>query len=941
MADARILIVEDERIVAKDIQNRLEAFEYTVVGIASSGDEAIQKTEAARPDLVLMDIVIKGDISGVEAAKQIRERFDIPIVYLTAYADEKTFAQAITSEPYGYIVKPFRDIELITTINTALYKHKTERRLREHERWLAITLKSIGDAVITTDSKGLITFMNSTAEALTGWKQQDALGLGLSEVFNIMNKKTGTQSEDPLMRVISQGVETGLADNTVLLSKNGRELFISNKTAPIRDEKGNITGAVLVFRDITKHKQTEELLRRTISFLELLQKVSAAANQASTVEEAVQFAVIQVCTYIGWPVGHVYLADSANELAPTKIWYLRDPGRFDTFRGITEVTRFSRGIGLPGRVLATGKTVWIMDATKDSNFPRAKQAGDIGLRAAFGFPVLVGTEVVAVLEFFSEEAMEPDEQLLEVMAHIGTQLGRVVERRRAEETLATEKERLAVTLRGIGDGVITIDTGGNVVLINKMGEEITGWTQEEARGRPLSSIFQVRDEKTGEPLEGSKLLSGAVPGVPSQAILTSRAGMERIIASKSSAIIDKNGLSIGTVLAFRDITEQRKIEQELLRTQKLESLGVLAGGIAHDFNNLLTAILGNISLAKMHLNKEDAGYERLIEAEKACIRTRDLTQQLVTFSRGGLPVKKLTSIEELIKDSAIFAVRGSNVRCEFLIQDGLWPVEVDEGQISQVINNLVINAQQAMPGGGTVKVKAENINTHTQGTEHKLPLEDGRYLRITIEDNGLGIPEEHLSKVFDPYFTTKQNGSGLGLATTYSIVKNHNGYIEVASKLGVGTKFFIYLPVSDGVPQDQKVVIEEIIPGSGRILVMDDEEAVRETIGEILEHLGYRVDYACDGGEAVEKYCKAKKAKKPFDAVIMDLTIPAGMSGKEAIQQLLKIDSRVKAIASSGYSDNPVMSEFDKHGFKGVIAKPYNISELSKVLKRVIGEENR
>jgi CheY-like chemotaxis protein len=268
-------------------------------------------------------------------------------------------------------------------------------------------------------------------------------------------------------------------------------------------------------------------------------------------------------------------------------------------------------------------------------------------------------------------------------------------------------------------------------------------------------------------------------------------------------------------------------------------------------------------------------------------------------------------------------------------------VEVDEGQISQVINNLVINAQQAMPGGGTVKVKAENINTHAHGAEHKLPLEDGRYLRITIEDNGLGIPEELLSKIFDPYFTTKQNGSGLGLATTYSIVKNHNGHIELDSKQGVGTQFFIYLPVSVGTPQDQKVVIEEIILGSGRILVMDDEEAVRETIGEILEHLGYTVDYACDGGEAIEKYGEAKSVKKPFDAVIMDLTIPAGMSGKEAIQQLLKIDSRVKAIASSGYSDNPVMSEFDKHGFKGVIAKPYNISELSKILKRVIAEENR
>jgi len=387
------------------------------------------------------------------------------------------------------------------------------------------------------------------------------------------------------------------------------------------------------------------------------------------------------------------------------------------------------------------------------------------------------------------------------------------------------------------------------------------------------------------------------------------------------------------VLVFRDITERRRLEEELLKIQKLESVGILAGGIAHDLNNLLTGVLGNISLARMYEDPAEKD-RRLAEAEKASMQIRDLTQQLLTFSRGGAPILRTADMGKLLRDSASFALRGSNVGSEFSISDDLWPVEVDAGQINQVISNLVINAQQAMPAGGIVRVSAENI---TMGAESGLPLEPGVYIKVSVEDQGVGISEEYLQRIFDPFFSTKQAGRGLGLATSYSIIQRHNGYITVESQLGVGTTFHIYLPASpDGVFAAEKKKEEKPIMGEGRILVMDDEEHVRDTAADMLRSIGYKVVTSINGSEAIELYKEAMGAGKPFDAVIMDLTVPGGMGGKEAIQKLIKIDPEVKAIVSSGYSTDPIMVNFREYGFKGVIANPYRTRELSVVLRKVV-----
>jgi chemotaxis response regulator CheB/nitrogen-specific signal transduction histidine kinase len=371
---------------------------------------------------------------------------------------------------------------------------------------------------------------------------------------------------------------------------------------------------------------------------------------------------------------------------------------------------------------------------------------------------------------------------------------------------------------------------------------------------------------------------------------------------------------------------------EMLKASKLESIGLLAGGIAHDFNNILTTIMGNIALSRITLSPDTDTYKGLAEAEKACLRAKGLTQQLLTFAKGGAPVTKTISIAELLRDTVRFALHGSNVRCEISFPSDLKPVEVDEGQISQVINNLIINAQQAMPEGGMITITGKNVRIET---DQGLPLPAGDYIILSVDDQGTGIPKEHLAKIFDPFYTTKAKGSGLGLATSYWIIKKHNGYIMAESEPDAGTTFFIYLPAS-GQPLSA-VPLEESAPlvGEGKILFLDDEPSIRQFIGKMLTRFGYEVECVQDGNEAIECYRKAKETHRAFDVVVLDLTIPGSLGGREVLQRLREIDPQVKAIVCSGYSNDPVLSDFKTHGFYERVAKPYQIEELSKKIMAV------
>jgi two-component system, cell cycle sensor histidine kinase and response regulator CckA len=515
----------------------------------------------------------------------------------------------------------------------------------------------------------------------------------------------------------------------------------------------------------------------------------------------------------------------------------------------------------------------------------------------------------------------------EMIALVGTGHD-ITERKQAEEALQKSRMHYKELAESISDIFFAMDNELRYTYWNKASEELTGISAKDALGKHLYDIFP-KDEQTKKAEEA--YLKALKSKQPQHFVNEYQLG-DKHFFFEISAYPAEDGLTV----LIKDITGRKCLEVELLRVEKLESIGTLAGGIAHDFNNILTAILGNITLAERDIEPKGKAAERLMEAKKASLRAKDLTQQLLTFSRGGAPTKEVASIAELLEESALFTLRGSNVKCEFSLPDDLWSIEVDRGQMSQVITNLVINADEAMPEGGLMVIGAKNTVIKRKGA---LPLPKGDYVEITVEDHGIGILGKYLGRIFDPYFTTKQKGTGLGLATTYSIIKNHDGYITVESEPGVGTTFHIYLPASKK-PVTKQGEVEEAVQaaslGRKRILVMDDEETIRDLLSNMLSTAGFEVELASDGKEAIERYEKAMELGQPFDAVIMDLTIPGGMGGKEAIKKLIEIDPDVKAIVSSGYSTDPIMADFRKYGFSAVMAKPYSINEMERTLRRML-----
>lgn len=542
----------------------------------------------------------------------------------------------------------------------------------------------------------------------------------------------------------------------------------------------------------------------------------------------------------------------------------------------------------------------------------------------------------------SHEKIDKNELYADEFKSLADSANRMLDERLAiERSLRESEERLAVTFRSIAEGVIATDTQRRVVMTNRAAETLTGWSGDTAIGKPVEEVFHLVGENGSQPPVNpvnEALEQNGVVQINDPVVLENLKGPPRLTSCSAAPIRDFDGNIIGAVLVFQDVTERQKMEQELQKVHKLESLGILAGGIAHDFNNLLTGVLGNINLAKTYLEPGDKAYKTLMQAEKAVQKTKKLIQQLLTFSSGGTPIKKVQSLGGLLEESVSFALRGSRIKYHLMVSDELWPVEVDEGQMYQVFNNLCLNAVQAMPDGGYLSVTADNVRT---GADSGLPLQPVKYVKIIFQDSGPGIPEDIVDKIFDPYFTTKTNGNGLGLTSAYSIISKHDGCIDAYSEAGKGAVFTVYLPATGTdtpliEPEPEIDNEEKAYRGTGRILVMDDEKIVTDIASNMLSYLGYTPEIAGDGQETLLLYKKAMESQLPYDAVIMDLTIPGGMGGKETITRLMLLDPNVKAIVSSGYSNDPIMSNYKEYGFCGCILKPYNLNELGSTLKDIL-----
>jgi len=543
-------------------------------------------------------------------------------------------------------------------------------------------------------------------------------------------------------------------------------------------------------------------------------------------------------------------------------------------------------------------------------------------------------------------AMERTHLLQRLEAHNSEILDYEALLRQAELTLKREKERLCMTLDAIADAMIATDQNGAVERLNEEAAKLTGVCNKDAVGQPLEEVLKLKHPKTGKKINDltQVLLDSDFAEVSTNLGLALEQADGKLlkVTAQTRCILDDEGQNHGCIIVLRDITFQKRTEDELFKAEKLNSISLLAGGIAHDFNNMLTAILGNISMVRIDLDEGHKHSTKLIAVEKAALQAKALTQQLLTFSKGGAPVLEVITVSEMVEECAQFILRGSNVSCAIEKEDGLWTVDADKGQISQVVNNLIINADQAMPVGGTIKIRIRNL--HVRHAEVSA-LNSGDYVCVEVRDEGTGISSEDLKKIFDPYFTTKATGNGLGLASSYSIVNRHKGTITADSSVGHGSIFRVYLPKSARSSQTalkpkfapiKKAAKETIHRGKGRILLMDDMEAMMMVAGEIFTVLGYDVEYSANGQEAIAAYKEAKEAGKAFDACVFDLTVPGGMGGEEAANLLIKYDPTLVAIASSGYSTSNVMSDYKNSSFKAVVPKPYRIKEMSDALHKVL-----
>ena len=764
-------------------------------------------------------------------------------------------------------------------------RRQAEAALRESEERYRSLVETTSDWVWEVDDRGNYTYSSPKVRELLGYEPEEMVG---KSPFDFMSAEEADRAIRTVGSVMRNHLPVSGLENTNL-RRNGSTVVLETNAVPVFDSDGVFRGYRGIDRDITERKRAE------IALIESEEK-------------------------------HRILLDESSDPIFSFV-----PGGYYTY-----VNRaFAEGVGKPVEKII-GNRIWDVFDEEEARkrFAVLEMVFKTGREKVFEVRV---------------PRPESDRFYLTTVTPIKDRQGDVIsvicsskeitDRVRADEALLAEKERLAVTLRSIGDGVITTDRQGRVLLLNRVAEELTGWTQNDAEGHALEEVFHIVNELTRDRCENPVervLTTGSIVGLSNYTLLINRNGREIVVADSGAPIFNSQSVIIGVVLVFRDVTAQKRMETELLRMEKLKSVGVLAGGIAHDFNNILTGILGAISMVRLNTPAADASHNMLREAEHQAMRARDLTGQLLTFSKGGAPVRITASIVETVRETVNFALHGSRVRAVFTLPDDLWTALVDLNQLSHVVNNLTLNSLQAMPEGGNIEVEAGNT---VISKDSGLPLAPGRYILLSFRDYGVGISREHLSRIFDPYFTTKQMGSGLGLATTWSIIKRHEGHIRVESKLGIGTKFYIYLPATGVIADTSPMEIEQLIHGHGRVLVMDDDEGIRTTASMLLEALGYDVETVKDGASAIDLFRRAREEGSPFDAIIMDLTVPGGMGGLEAMMKIRALDPTVRAIVSSGYSTDPIMAEYADHGFAGVLVKPYCAEDLGKALRKVIVEK--
>jgi len=754
MNSSRILIIDDERRAGKDVQQSLVRLGYVEPEIAENERDAMEIMRRADPDLVIMDIQMDASIDAMALAKKVRYDYGKPIIFLTAAADENTIRSIGEIDPEAYLLKPFDENELKSSVAIAMSRNRSREALMDREKQFFSTLSSMADALIATDIVGNITYMNPVAESLTGWEFGDAKHMVLQDVLSIKDSSgRKVPALSPGYRSKNKSKRT-----SYLTRKDGDRVLIEDNAAPLKDPQGSLVGLVVVFRKAQDEDSKD----------------------------------------LG--------SDQVTE---------------DPIRNIVE---------------------------------------------------------------------------------------------------------------GIADPLFAVDKNWEITFVNQRAVEVFDASDEGIIGNKFWRMFS-EDVRKDNVHDASRAMARG-----------ERASFE-FYHQDSSFWFELNAYPFGggLLLLMRDITERVEENESALRLEKLESLSLLARGFAHDFNNILTVILGNLSLANVKLPKGVEGDEEIENALSATLRAQNRVQQLLTFAKGGSPIRQRIDFVKVISEILEEHDRDDQIQYAVETPEGIWKVDADPGQFRRVVENLLRNAEQAMPGGGKVVISLMNVgadNFSKGSLPSSLELDESLdYVILQVIDDGHGIDDDLLEKVFEPYFTsrTQANATGIGLTVCESIVRSHNGGIALEPNLPSGTRVTVAFPAStEQASTFEKVPLTNKDKSSPSILILEDDSLIRQLLVANLEREGYEVTETEDGVDTVARYIEKHQSGNPYDLVIMDLSVPKGMGGARAIKEILNIDSEVKAIVSSGYSDDPAMANPQSFGFSGVLPKPYQPNELISLVRNLL-----
>lgn len=948
MSDTRIMIVEDERIVAKDLQFRLQGLGYQVAAMASEGNDAIAKASASRPNLVLMDIRIEGEMDGIQTAEQIRSELDIPVVFLTAYADQATLARAKITEPFGYILKPFEERELQSTIEIALYRHKAEQRLRDSERRYRSLVDNSQGLIWTHDMQGRVLSINPAAARLLGYAPQELVGRDLREFMPAEDAATFDQY---LMRMSDQDADDG---NMQFLCNGGEPRALQYRNVRY-DEPGKEPYILAHAADVTDRLRVEQVLRDQNAYLTALHETTLGLMSRLDLEDLLEQIIARAAALVGTEHGYVFLLSPKRNANGEQEMIMRvGIGAYNGFKG----TKANRGVGLAGTVWQTGEPL-VVDDYRNWSGRLALSSRDI-LRAVAGVPLKSGAQTVGVIGLayleegrrFGKSEMQALTRFAE-LASISLDNARLYEavqselgeRKRAEDQVRRAESFLNTVVDNLPYMIFVKDAQDlRFVRLNKAGEQLLGAPSGALIGKNDYDVVPIEEAQFFEKKDRETLAKGALLDIPEEPIQTPNG--KRYLHTKKIPVIDSDGQPRYLVAIAEDITErkmeaerQKAFERKLQETQKLESLGVLAGGIAHDFNNLLVSILGNVGLVLVDLEPDSPVREPVEQIKVAAQRAADLTRQMLAYSGKGRFVMQRINLNSVITEiTQLLQVSISkNAALRFNLTQNLAPIEGDVTQVRQVLMNLIVNASDAIGdkqgtiGLTTGVVTADHDYLASSFMAPELP--EGQYAFVEVTDDGVGMDKETQTRIFDPFFTTKFTGRGLGLAAVLGIVRGHGGAIKVYSEPGRGSVFRVLFPIKD-VPHEVEKAGGDGLKGKGNgtVLVIDDEEVVRNVTKRMLARIGYTPLLAEDGPQGIETY---KKHKDDIICVLLDMTMPR-MSGEETLGNLKKINPDIRVLLMSGYSEQEASNRFNGKGVSAFMQKPYTPQDLQEKLGEIM-----